>query len=44
MIIGIGTDIIETERMRQAIARHGDRFLDHVFTPDEQQQIGRAHV
>lgn len=35
MIAGIGTDVIETERMRQAILRHGDRFLGHVFTPAE---------
>jgi len=35
MIIGIGTDILETERMRSAIRRHGDRFLLHVFTPEE---------
>jgi holo-[acyl-carrier protein] synthase len=35
MIVGIGTDIIETRRMRSAIERHGERFLSHVFTPDE---------
>lgn len=35
MIIGIGTDILETERMRSAIQRHGERFLAHVFTPEE---------
>ena len=35
MITGIGTDILETERMRSAIQRHGDRFLLHVFTPEE---------
>jgi holo-[acyl-carrier protein] synthase len=35
MIAGIGTDVIETERMRSAILRHGDHFLAHVFTPAE---------
>ena len=35
MIAGIGTDVIETERMRSAITRHGDRFLTPVFTSDE---------
>ena len=39
MVTGIGTDIIEVERMRGAIARHGQRFLAHVFTPEE---IGNA--
>ena len=35
MIAGIGTDVIETERMRSAILRHGERFLSHVFTSTE---------
>jgi len=35
MIVGVGTDILETDRMRAAIEHHGDRFLTHVFTPDE---------
>ena len=33
---GVGTDIIEIERIREAIARHGERFLDRLFTPQEQ--------
>ena len=28
----IGTDIIEIERIRQAIERWGDRFLNRVYT------------
>jgi holo-[acyl-carrier protein] synthase len=35
MIIGVGIDIIEVERMRESLERHGDRFLEHVFTPAE---------
>lgn len=35
MIHGIGIDIIEIHRIEQAIARWGQRFLDHVFTPEE---------
>ncbi len=35
MIIGVGIDIIEVERMRDSLERHGDRFLEHVFTPGE---------
>lgn len=30
-----GVDIIEIERVRQAIERHGDRFLQRVYTPGE---------
>ena len=35
MILGIGVDIVEVARIEQAIARHGDRFLQRVFTEDE---------
>lgn len=34
-IIGVGTDIIEIDRIRQAIERSGYRFLERVFTPAE---------
>lgn len=35
MITGIGTDIVEIERIRGLIARHGDSFLERCFTDDE---------
>ena len=35
MIIGIGTDIVEIERIRQIIERHCDHFLNRCFTPSE---------
>lgn len=35
MIIGIGTDIVEIERIRHMIERHGDHFLHRCFTPGE---------
>ncbi len=31
MIIGTGIDIVEVERIRNAIERHGDRFLNRIF-------------
>lgn len=37
MILGIGNDIVETERIRKAILRHPEKFLDRVFTEDEQK-------
>ena len=37
MIFGIGTDIIETERIQKAISKK--RFLDMVYTEAEQQLI-----
>lgn len=35
MIIGIGTDILETQRIRKLIDSPGDRFLDKWFSPEE---------
>jgi len=35
MIVGLGTDIIQVERMRAAIERRGERILNRLFTPTE---------
>jgi holo-[acyl-carrier protein] synthase len=35
MIIGIGTDLAEVPRIRESIARYGDRFLNRIYTPGE---------
>jgi holo-[acyl-carrier protein] synthase len=35
-LIGLGCDIIETERIRNVLAKHGDRFLKRIFTEEEQ--------
>ena len=35
-VIGVGTDIIEIERVREAIAKNGDTFIHKVFTEVEQ--------
>ncbi len=32
---GIGTDIIELDRIKNAIDRHGERFLERLFTEKE---------
>ncbi|MDR2754809.1 MAG: holo-ACP synthase [Planctomycetaceae bacterium] len=36
-IIGIGTDIIECERVERMVRRHGSHFVDRVFTKREVQ-------
>ena len=36
-IFGIGTDIVETARIVSSIDRFGEKFLDRVFTPAEQE-------
>jgi holo-[acyl-carrier protein] synthase len=35
MVVGVGTDIIENQRIERSIARFGDAFLQRVFTPGE---------
>lgn len=35
MIVGIGTDIVEIVRIGKMVERHGDLFLNRVFTPEE---------
>lgn len=34
-VIGIGTDIVETLRIAQMIERHGELFINRVYTPHE---------
>ncbi len=34
-MIETGVDIIEIERIEAALARHGQRFLERVYTPEE---------
>ena len=41
MIIGIGSDIADARRIAKVIERHGDRFLDRVFTPVERALADR---
>jgi len=41
MIIGIGSDLIDIRRVAKVIERHGDRFLDRVFTDAERSRAGR---
>jgi holo-[acyl-carrier protein] synthase len=35
MILGIGSDLAEVDRIRSSIARYGDRFLQRVYTERE---------
>ena len=40
MIVGLGTDIVEIARMKAALARNGEHFMDRVFTAAEQREAG----
>jgi holo-[acyl-carrier protein] synthase len=35
MIVSIGIDIVEVERVERAVERHGSRFLEKIFTQPE---------
>jgi holo-[acyl-carrier protein] synthase len=41
MILGIGSDLCDIRRIEKVIERHGDRFLDRVFTPVERAKAER---
>jgi holo-[acyl-carrier protein] synthase len=41
VIVGIGIDIVEIERLRAVLERQRDRFLKRVITPAEQEYCSR---
>ena len=41
MIIGIGSDITDARRVAEVLERHGERFLDRVFTTVERTKSDR---
>ena len=41
MILGVGTDLCNIERIERTLERFGDRFRNRVFTPEEQQKAER---
>ena len=44
MILGLGNDLIDIRRIEAAIAKHGDRFLNRIFTDIERAKSdGRAN-
>ncbi|MDP2740965.1 MAG: holo-ACP synthase [Pseudorhodobacter sp.] len=45
MILGVGTDLANIDRIAATLARFGDRFRNRVFTAAEQDKAeNRAHV
>lgn len=41
MILGTGIDLAEVDRIQDAIERHGDRFLNRIYTPGEIAYVSR---
>ncbi len=43
MIIGIGSDIVDTKRIARTLERFGDRFVNRIFTDEERARAdGKA--
>ena len=41
MIIGIGSDLCDIERIEKTLGRYGERFIDRCFTETEQRRSDR---
>jgi len=41
VIVGIGIDLAEVDRIRQAIERHGQRFIERIYTEKEIAYVER---
>lgn len=41
MILGIGNDIIDIRRIERTLERHGERFIDRLYTDIERQKSDR---
>jgi holo-[acyl-carrier protein] synthase len=45
MILGIGSDLVDIQRIERTIERHGERFLGRIFTPLERAKAeGRVRA
>ncbi len=42
-ILGIGLDLVEIDRIRDVYRRHGPRFVERVYTPEERTRIARLN-
>jgi holo-[acyl-carrier protein] synthase len=41
MLVGLGADVIEVERIRGVLERQGERFLARVFTEEEREYCSK---
>ncbi|MFT8776367.1 MAG: holo-ACP synthase [Gluconacetobacter liquefaciens] len=42
-LLGIGSDLCDIRRIERALGRHGERFLDRVFTEAERRRADRRN-
>ncbi len=43
MVVGLGIDIVQNERMERIIQKWGDKFLEKFFSKEELKFIGNTH-
>ncbi len=41
MIVGLGSDLIDIRRIEKTLERHGERFVQRIFTQTEQRKSDR---
>jgi holo-[acyl-carrier protein] synthase len=41
MVVGLGVDVVDLERVREALSRSGERFVRRVYTEAEAAYCGR---
>ncbi len=41
MIVGTGVDLVEASRIEEALKRHGKRFIERLYTPQEVEYCER---
>ncbi len=41
MKLATGVDLIEIDRIKEVVARHGKHYLERIFTPAELAQVGK---
>ena len=44
MILGIGTDLVDIRRIAKVLDRHGERFIERIFTEVERRRAERRPV
>ncbi len=44
MIVGLGLDVTELDRIEKIFARHGERFCEKILTPVERAEMPRLAV
>ena len=42
MVVGIGIDVIQNERIRDSLTKFGDRFINRIYTENEIAYCGKC--